>query len=61
MKSHFSFEHYRIFWQVHNYDQQAKDILFRNRLQCFSFLVSIAETTGINMNVENNMLHHDQS
>jgi len=25
----------------HNYDQQAKDILFRNRLQCLSFLVSI--------------------
>jgi len=25
-----------------NYDQQTKDMLFRNRLQCLSFLVSIA-------------------
>jgi len=41
----------------HNYDQQTKDILFRNRLQCLSFLVSIGGTTGMNMSVENNMLH----
>jgi len=28
------------------YSQQAKDTLFRNRLQCLLFLVSIAGTTG---------------
>jgi len=35
-----------------NYDQQAKDTLFWNRLQCLLFLVSIAGTTGMNMSVE---------
>jgi len=40
-----------------NYDQQAKDTLFWNGLQCLLFLFSIAGTTGINMSVENNMLH----
>jgi len=39
----------------HNYDQQAKDILFSNQLKCHSHLVSIA---GTNMNVENNMQYH---
>jgi len=34
-------------------DQQAKDTLFRNRLQRLLFLVSTAE----NMSVENNILH----
>jgi len=34
------------------------DTLFRNRLQCLLFLVSIAGTTGMNsMSVENNVLH----
>jgi len=37
-----------------NYDQQAKDTLFWNRLLCLLFLVSIAETTGMEMSVENN-------
>jgi len=41
----------------YKYDQQAKDILFRNRLQLLSFLVTIAGATGMNMSVENNMLH----
>jgi len=36
---------------------QAKDILFQNRLQCLSILVSTAGTTDMNMSVENNMLH----
>jgi len=40
-----------------NYEQQAKDTLLQNRLQCLLFLVSIAGTTGMNMSVENNMLH----
>jgi len=39
-----------------NYDQQAKDTLFRNRLQSLLFLVGIAGTTGMNMSVEN-ILH----
>jgi len=33
------------------------DSLFRNRLQRLLFLVCIAGTTGMNMSVENNMLH----
>jgi len=33
------------FWQDHNCDQQAKDTMFRNRLQCLSFVVSKAGTT----------------
>jgi len=40
-----------------NYDQQAKDTLFRNGLQCILFFVSIAGNTSMNMSVENNMLH----
>jgi len=39
------------------FDHQAKDILFRNQLQCLSFFVSIAGATGMNMSVENNILH----
>jgi len=31
--------------------------MFRNRLQCLLFFISIAGTTGMNMSVENNMLH----
>jgi len=38
-------------------DQQAKDTLFRNRLQCLLFLVSIAGTTDMNMSIENIILH----
>jgi len=40
-----------------NYDQQAKDTLFQNRLQRLLFLVSIAGTTGMNISEENNILH----
>jgi len=40
----------------HNFDQQAKDIMLRNRLQCLSFLVSIGGIIGMNMSAENNML-----
>jgi len=42
-------------WQINEYlnlNQQVKHVLFRNRLQCLLFLVSIAWTTSMNMSVE---------
>jgi len=39
LKSQFSFVSTESLWHDHNYNQQAKDVLFRNRLQRLSFLV----------------------
>jgi len=41
-KSHFNYVQHSVFIADQNYDQQTKDILFRNRPKCLSFLVSIA-------------------
>jgi len=56
--SQFSYRQYRVFKARYNHDQQAKDTLFRNRPQCFPLPISTAGTTGMNMSVENNMLHY---
>jgi len=56
--SQFSDRQHRVFVARSKvYDQEAKDTLLRNRLQCFLFLVGMTGATGMNMSLENNMLY----
>jgi len=57
LKSQFSYRQHRVFKARSKLWSTSQRHTVRNRLQSLLFLVGIAGTTGMNMSVENNILH----